>query len=604
MSTISSLLRQETAVAAGLSDVFDEEPAPLDVFIKDKKYLYNPPLSEVQYEAVRHLEQIYYRQTYVDMVEQFGEYWRPVRFITEATLQWGKGSGKDHICRVAAARVAYLLLCLKNPQAYFGIPPQDSIHMLNVASSAPQASRAFFEPLRRLLTRKGCWFEDKCHDREQSIVFHKNLEAISGHSSAETQEGLNLICGIADEISAFRTREEAEKFARGPREAANTAEAIMSMMRTSASTRFPDGNYKIAAISFPRFRGDAIQQLTKDANKSIARDGQQSRRYVSGPLKTWEVNPRVRGKDQFQDEYDKDPDAAKAKYECDPPASANTFFRNKDRVREAMSREVSAPPVSIDYIWRENEHGVGEWWPEFSFSDDLQPIDGAIYAMHGDIGITQDKAGVAMCHVSTWDVREWTVGHNEDGTEIKQTDSRPTVRLDIATSFEADLAAQPAPRQVQIAWYRELLMELQRRGFCILLYTFDGYQSTDGMQQLERMGIESRRVSTDSKDAIHWKTLRDLIYQGRFDGYQQEDVTNELLLLTRTTSGKVDHPSFGSKDEADALCLATIGALDMGGRESEERTVAQPAGLSMPEALGSDLLPDSLFETAEAFLGD
>jgi hypothetical protein len=156
----------------GLAD-FDEEPVPLGVFVRDSRYLSNPPLSEVQYEAVRHIEKVYMAETY-QVLQQSADkairhYWsRPCRIVNLVELEWGKGSGKDHICRISALRVAYLLLCLRSPQNYYTLPEQDSIHILNVASSTRQASRAFFAPMRRAVLRPGNWFQDRKSTRLNS----------------------------------------------------------------------------------------------------------------------------------------------------------------------------------------------------------------------------------------------------------------------------------------------------------------------------------------------------------------------------------------------------------------------------------------------------
>lgn len=77
---------------------FTEEPVPLDVFVQDKKYLANPPLSTEQYEAVRHIERVYYPSTYALLAQssdrEVREYWsRPCRMVNLITLEWGKGSG-------------------------------------------------------------------------------------------------------------------------------------------------------------------------------------------------------------------------------------------------------------------------------------------------------------------------------------------------------------------------------------------------------------------------------------------------------------------------------------------------------------------------------
>lgn len=224
-----------------LGDVFEIEPVPLDVFVRDKGYLgLTHGLSPIQFDFVRHFEQVLYPETYVQMVEEFGDDWKPVRFVNEVVAAWGKGSGKDLVVQVCFARVANLLLSMKCPQDYYGVASNTVIHFLNVAYSAPQAHGAFFKPLRNLLVSSP-FFADKFEGRDLpgpqaiAIRFDKQIELISGHSDADTLEGKNLLCGVADEISAFPTI-AASRTGKPP---ARTADAIIDLLRSSASTRFP-----------------------------------------------------------------------------------------------------------------------------------------------------------------------------------------------------------------------------------------------------------------------------------------------------------------------------------------------------------------------------
>jgi hypothetical protein len=73
---------------------FTEEPVPLTTFITDRHYLANPSLSDEQYEAVRHIEKIYYPETYQLLAKssdkEVRDYWSaPCRMINLATLEWG-----------------------------------------------------------------------------------------------------------------------------------------------------------------------------------------------------------------------------------------------------------------------------------------------------------------------------------------------------------------------------------------------------------------------------------------------------------------------------------------------------------------------------------
>lgn len=566
-SIIASALAQKTERTA-LDRIFREEPPDLTTFVTSPAYLNNPPLSPIQYDAVRHLEQVFMPETYHAMAEEWGEYWKPVRYVNFGWIQWGKGSGKDHICRITSARVAHLLMCLRSAQDYYGMPRQDEIHTLNVASSAPQAHRAFFRPLKKLVDTAAC-FKGRTRTMEFSIKFDGGIESVSGHSDAETQEGLNIILGIADEISAFRTREEAELHATrtGGREPAKTSDAILKMMRTSARTRFPR-TFKIAAISYPRFKGDAIQQLVQRARDDEEARGENSRVFASGPHATWEVNPRVTGKQEFQEDYDEDPDMAAAMYECKPSFSTNRVFRNTTAVHAAFAERREEDPIRFIYYWGRDETSdktvLAEregWQVRFEYAKDFYPMRGAIYTMHGDMAISADRAGVALAHVRNWQEGDWP-GVNEQ----RVMESRPIVKLDFVGSFEADLKAEQGAREVQIRWYRKLIFELQTRGFYFGRVTFDNFQSTDTIQILESRGIESERVSMD-RDMVGWNSLRDVMYDGRLEAYWRQRTVEELLGLTRLPNGKADHVPGGSKDEADAVAGAVLAAVELGGGE-------------------------------------
>jgi hypothetical protein len=553
-----------------LDDIFAEEPVPLDVFVREKKYMGSPPLSPVQYDCVRHAERIFYPELYPLMGEFIDPYWaEPLRMVNFINLQWGKGSGKGHVCRTISLRVAYLLLCLRSPQDYFGMPGQDSIHLLNVAMNAQQAQRAFFDPVEKLV-RTSPWFRDKAAPTRGAIVYDKNVEAISGHSEAESQEGLNLLLGVADEIDGFKSVEEVRGNSTG-RIPVNTVEGILDMMRTSSSTRFPV-TFKNVRISYPRYLGSAIQRLTAQSREDNEKYKDKSRHYVSGPLPTWVVNPNfkrfelveVEGTDElvpeiYREDYEEDATMAKAKYECKPSKASNPYFRNEFLVRSAF-KPADRQPVEVSY-YRDGD----TWEVDYDFAPDFEPIKGAQYCMHGDLAITGDRAGIAMAHVVRKEEFESNVTlENGEVTTIREM--RPIVKLDFVISYSANKGENP-PREIQVRWARELAFQLKKRGFRIKRFTFDGFESRDSMQILEKSGIESKKVSTDRSNEP-WRNLMDVMYDGRLIAIHRDLLVDEILGLTLLPNGKVDHPRMGSKDEADAAACAIFGAVEQGGREN------------------------------------
>lgn len=599
--SLAKMLEEAAASSSSLDRVFEHEPVDLRTFVQDKKYLglSSFELSPIQIDLVRHMEQIYYPETINLLAENEAEkerlivgpyqtlriepYWsQRYRMTNKIVAMWGKGAGKDSTVRVGTLRVIYLLLCLKSPQLYYDMPDVDSIHTLNIASSAPQALRAFFDPVRRAV--KTGWFADKCEPTKNQIEFDKNIIAISGHSQAESQEGLNLILGVADEIDAFASEAGATK---GPTKGSvksiqNTAEYIVKMMDSSASTRFPD-IYKLVSISYPRYKGSPIMNAIEEAKTDAEAVGgwENSTYYNSGPYATWEVNPRVEGKHKFATQYRKDPIEAAAKYECKPAAAANPYFRNELALRSAF-KEVDVDPITVSY-----RHVGKTWEAAYEFARDFKPIEGAVYAMHADLAVTGDRAGISMAHVKKWGEYE-TLVEQEDGFEVSAREMRPEVKVDFVFAYEADIKSDPA-REIQIRWARQLCFELIKRGFAVRRFTYDQFQSVDSMQILQGHGIEAERLSTDRTTEV-WRNLRDVIHDGRLDAPYNQLLIDELLGLTQLTNGKVDHPMNGSKDLADAFGCAVMGAVILGGEEAEGSPTRgyEPASI---EVLGRDEAP-------------
>lgn len=488
-------------------------------------------------------------------------------------------------CQIAVARVANILLCLRSPQNYFGVPHNSFLHLLNVASTATQAHAAFFKPLRALIVDSP-WFADKFESGEppgemaSSIRFIKHIELVSGHSDADNLEGKNLVAGIADEISAFPTLATAK----GGTTPAKTAEGLVNMLRSSATTRF-ELTYKLAQISFPRRKGDAIEQALADAKQSIEKFGDLSTKYASGPLATWDVNPRFNKYERiampgsyfgtipnvasYREQYETDPVEARAKYECAPEKSTNPYFKDKAAIYSAFSRHVDAPPLKVRYFFGA-DFSAGEtrdgWQVDFELHG-LSPIPGAIYTIHADMAVTGDRAGIAMSHVRGY--REVVTG-DIDGESREEM--RPEVTVDFATAFEADVSAVTdsgiaVPREIQIRWFRKLVTFLNDRGFVFGSLSMDGFQSVDSLQILSARGFEAQKISVDRTDDC-WKSLRDVMYDGRLFGYEHPLLIGELEALTRVGgTGKVDHPSDGSKDLADALAASVATAVQCGGQE-------------------------------------
>lgn len=579
-----------------LYKIFLEKPATLDEFMSEDRYLGkimgNATLSPIQRDFVTHFVQVLRPETYLLMAECWGDEFSPTRTVNNLAIAWGKGSGKDFCVQIGFAYIAHILLCLRSPQEYYDVPGNTYIHLLNIAISATQALTVFYTPLRDLLTTTE-FFQDKFvgdlpGPRASTMYLKHNIVLVSGHSEASSMEGKNILACCLDEVAGFAT--EAEASATG-RSLTKTAEGLIKMAQSSAQTRFPD-TFKVVLISFARRHGDAIMTALREAKEDEKEYGTKSTYYHSHHS-TWEVNPRFRKKFKFIQipqssqlipnsqniisDYKKDPVFARGYYECKPEKSSNPYFKDKEAIKSAFSREVEKEPLELEYFYgvdhTENDR-YPSWQVRFNLND-LKPIEGACYAIHADMAKNGDVAGIAMSHVKEY---KEIVTTTVDG--YANEEMQPIVTVDFATAFTHDMAATDPdgtsiPREIQMRWFRKLVYWLTDKGFNILSVSMDGFQSTDSLQSMEAKGYSTSRVSTDINNAV-WQSLRDTMYDGRLNGYRklnednkeiQPRVVAELESLTKLPNGKVDHPADFGKDIIDALACSVVGAITIGGSE-------------------------------------
>jgi hypothetical protein len=345
------------------------------------------------------------------------------------------------------------------------------------------------------------------------------------------------------------------------------------------------------ALSWPRFVGSFIWQAVDVAERDFAERGDASRMY-SVRATTWEANPTKKREDYDQD-FEDNPELAKARYECAPPDSAEPFFRNRRAIDQGFTLALPGPeePVTVNYSWGPSperdfyytELGIADlrgvkppegWQVDFDFADWLWCEDGFARAVHIDTGITRDKLGFAMAHVRGWSTSKIKRISEETGQEEEVEIRRPLVTVDLLTYMEAPKAdSEGHPRgEVELRWARRLIFELIARGFPIARVTYDGFQSTDSIQILNAHGIEAELFSLD-RTLDGYDTAKMILYGGGHLSYPHELLQKELRALTIFMGRKVDHPPSGSKDVADAWAGAVNGAVvlsEFGSSEDED----------------------------------
>jgi hypothetical protein len=527
---------------------FEEIPVDAKTFVEGEAYLGQPPLSQIQYDIVEAMSQIYKMEDLIDILgtEEGTRYYKKYT-KNEVILQLGKGSGKDFVSTVACAYIVYKLLCLKDPARYFGKPSGDAIDIINVAINAQQAKNVFFKGFKSKIERSP-WFAGKYFAKVDSIEFDNAITVYSGHSERESHEGLNLILAVLDEISGFAQETNTGN------DQGKTADNIYKAFRASVDSRFPDLG-KVALLSFPRYPGDFISQRYDDVimdkeiitkthkfimNPDLPEDADGNTLEISWDedviinykypgmfaikRPTWVVNP-TRKVDDFKLAFYTDLGDAMMRFACVPTYSSDAFFKQIEKVQSAMTLR-----NPLDNNRR--------------FDETFVPDPDKIYYVHADLAQRHDKCAVAIAHVDKW----VNIQVIKDYQQVA-----PVVVVDAVAWWEPKVEGP-----VNLSEVKQWIQNLRRLGFNLGMVSFDRWQSFDIQNELKQVGIRTETVSVAKK---HYEDMSMLIYEERLAMPAIDLLFEELTELKIMRNNKVDHPRKKSKDLADAVCGAVFGAI-------------------------------------------
>jgi len=114
-------------------------------------------------------------------------------------------------------------------------------------------------------------------------------------------------------------------------------------------------------------------------------------------------------------------------------------------------------------------------------------------------------------------------------------------------------------QEINFSAIRQLIIDLCKK-FDVAKVTFDRWQSIEMIQSLRSLSINADFHSVKKTD---YDTLTSAIYDGRLRGYWNELlVEEELLKLRLFSNNKIDHPTSGSKDLADAIAGSVYNCIE------------------------------------------
>ncbi len=479
-------------------------------------------------------------------------------------------SGKDRTIAKLFTYILVKLLHMRNPQQgmnHFlggGLGIGAPIDIINVSKDSKQAKNVFFNNLkvvmkntnnpvtgRNFFEEMGVDLRDAKDIQTDKIFLPHNITCHSLNSKEYAGEGMTTFFAMGDEIGSFPSYEKVS--------------TQLNSIRETITSRFP----RIGKMCLISYKYDINCPMTIEYKIS-----EDDPKVFSSKASTWGVNI-TKKKTDFAKFYRRNMDKAKMTYECEDIEGGGGYIRNKKVILSCISPGHTDSPGGGENPIINNLYSTNNLLM-LRFKDWFRGREGAIYCIHGDLSKGKDGgdcAGLMLSHPERLlpKVDESAEKElREMGMYISQApEPMKGIVIDLAMQIKA-----PPGGELILADVRKFIVFLKTQlGFNIRYVTFDRWQSTDMIQQLNISGINADELSVDRHEKPY-QTVKELLYQGLIRGYENPILRRELAELIKNDKGKIDHPekSFerleaegredGSKDVSDCLAGTTVTAME------------------------------------------
>lgn len=495
----------------------------------------------------------------------------------EAVLMGSTGSGKSEISKITQLYHLYLLSCIDNPQAMYGLPSATSIVFVIMAAKPHVTKKVLYAPMRQMVEAMPYFQKHLRPERlvESEMIFPaKNIRVVPGGSDADAILGEAIIGGIIDEINFMNVvlKSKRAEVTTGRAGVFDQAQVVHSAVTRRKKGRFTFQGPTIGIVctsSSTRYKGDFT-----DKRKAQAIHHNEKRVYIYDRPQ-YEVVPQDRfcgekfkllvGNDVISDTRilhagDTAPEGALildipieylAEFQRDPHSalrdvcgisnnSISPFFKRRFKIHEALA--LGAEIGLESFLVKDNVILGIDDMPQVKFGHYCTNPSRPRY-VHIDLSISGDSCGIAMVRF------DGMIDVERAGGIIEKL---PMATVELACSIQPD-----SNSEIQFAEVRTWVKQLRDvYGYPIKAVTYDGIFSTESIQQWRKQGMKTGHVSVD-RTSVPYKQLRDTFNDGRLRMFPQDVLVNELFDLEYDeTKDKVDHPPTSSKDVADSVCGA------------------------------------------------
>lgn len=488
------------------------------------------------------------------------------------------GIGKSTLASIALPYMVHWVLCLRNPQEFFGLLPGSRIAFMMMSTSEQQAREVIFGDVFARI-RYSAWFRDNYpHDKlvKKQIKFpQKDIWILPGDSKETTFEGYNILGGILDEADSHMVTKEKDY-----------AEVGFSTIEGRVTSRFGHKGLVIVIGQMKKATGFAARkyaEFSADPNAYTMRmtiwesrgwdyeedgkkvflneDGSRNSFYYDYKRRTFipkavgdllpQSNTIIEIPEYYRHNFQRGPEKALKDLAGIPPKVSDPFISLVDKIESCRERWIERyfPGEESDDLSVFSPVDTSSVNPTFApWFSNVQNADPRRRALHVDIAYSAngDSLGMAMGHIAG-------LKEDIDGEE------KPIIVFDFLLRFHA-----AAGQEILLSDVRKIIYHLRDNlKFRVTKVTYDGFESTDSVQQLRKKKFIAEKASVD-KSTLPYEDLRDAIYEERleFPPYITElnrgdddlvEIALKELSELQDTGKKIDHPVKGSKDVADSM---------------------------------------------------
>lgn len=393
--------------------------------------------------------------------------------------------------------------------------PGSAIQMMNMANNEIKARKIVFGEIKARIDRSP-WFMNRFkykQDVTSELRFPNNIYIIPGNSQDTFFEGYNIFSGVIDEADSHTKTPEKDCAQIGYdaiKERIRSRFGMKGILMTIGSPKVTDGFLMKRFYEAKKIDRSysVIIPYWKCASPNMNYSGETF------------VFRGIRMPIEHREEFMRNPEKSLRDIAAIPTFAHQPFFAYPEKIEDNANKEREVVKTTNDF----------PFYPSTFLPEHRKPC-----VIHVDLGINKnggDKTGFAMGHCEGY--------VNMEGSKY------PIIYMDLLEQVSA-----PPGGEILISDIRKRIYELKDRGFNIVKVTFDGFQSRETVQNLNKSGIKAENISVDS-DTSAYEALKDCIYHKRID-YPPHPVFISECQHLEIYGEKIDHQPDGSKDLSDAV---------------------------------------------------